>query len=395
MYCDLICMSHLRWDHVYQRPQHLMVRAVQSRRVLFVEEPVISDDTEPGVALRVTPEGVTVLVPQLPRGTAASVAAPHHAELIRLCAEDLGITRYALWMSTPLARELTTELEPIGVAYDCMDEWPEAVTPSGGISPSEAELLQRADVVFVGGQSLFRARRPLHANLHCLPSAVDVAHFGAARNHTIDPPDLAPLGRPRAGYFGAIDERMDLALLEEVASLRPEIQFIMIGPVVALDPATLPNARNIHWLGRRAYQELPGYIGGWNLAILPFTESAATRYISPAMVPEFLAAGKPVVSTAIRDVVHPYGVEGLVRIARRARAFAEAMDDALVAPRASWLAATDRHLSRMSWDLTWSRMDSELNRVLREREARGRTTKPLAAARSLIRPGGVAIRAPR
>jgi len=208
--------------------------------------------------------------------------------------------------------------------------------------------------VFTGGHSLFEAKRPLHPNVHAFPSSVDAAHFGKGISGA-DPADQAQLPRPRIGFFGVIDERFDVELLRELASARPAWQFVMIGPVVKIDPAILPQAPNVHWLGARQYPELPYYLGGWDVAILPFALNEATRFISPTKTLEYLAAGKPVVSTAIRDVVQPYGTKGLVRIADRAT-FAGAIEAALDLPFPAGQDAVAEMLAATSWDRTWAAM---------------------------------------
>jgi UDP-galactopyranose mutase len=175
--------------------------------------------------------------------------------------------------------------------------------------------MRRASLVLTGGQSLFEARQDAHNNIHALPSSVDVDHFSTARSAVDEPADQAPIAHPRLGFFGVIDERMDLALLEGVADARPDWHIVMLGPVVKIDPATLPRRRNIHYLGSKTYDELPRYIAGWDVALLPFARNEATRFISPTKTPEYMAAGKPIVSTSIRDVVRLYGREGFVRIA--------------------------------------------------------------------------------
>jgi glycosyltransferase involved in cell wall biosynthesis len=171
------------------------------------------------------------------------------------------------------------------------------------------------------------------------------------------PDDQAGIPLPRIGYFGVIDERLDLELLAKLAALRPAWQFVMIGPVAKIDPATLPRARNLHWLGQKNYAELPSYLAGWQAGIMPFAINEATRFISPTKTPEFLAAGVPVVCSPIADVIRPYGEEALVSIASDADGFAAALERSLTMPgNGEWLARVDRRLSTGSWDKTWSRM---------------------------------------
>ena len=182
-------------------------------------------------------------------------------------------------------------------------------------------MLARADLVFTGGQSLYEAKRGQHPRVFAFPSSVDAAHFARARRATDDPADQAAIPHPRLGFFGVIDERMDLDLLAAIADARPDWHLVIIGPVVKVDPASYRERANIHYLGKKDYQELPGYLAGWDVALLPFAINESTRFISPTKTPEYLAAGKPVVSTPIRDVVRPYGMRGLVHIAATADDF--------------------------------------------------------------------------
>jgi glycosyltransferase involved in cell wall biosynthesis len=210
--------------------------------------------------------------------------------------------------------------------------------------------------VFTGGQALYESKRHLHLNVHAFPSSVDVAHFARARNSAKDPRDQAVLPTPRLGFFGVLDERLDIDLVSAVADARPDWQIVLVGPVVKIDPAKLPRAANVHYLGPKAYSELPAYISGWDVALLPFARNEATRFISPTKTPEYLAAGRPVVSTSIRDVVRPYGERGLARIADTPAEFVAAVAAALEEPAALRQRAADAFLARMSWETTWAAM---------------------------------------
>jgi UDP-galactopyranose mutase len=233
---------------------------------------------------------------------------------------------------------------------------------------AERALMERAEVVFTGGQSLYEAKRRLHPNVHVFPSSVDVAHFGRARHITTDPADQSLIPRPRLGFFGVVDERFDAPLVAAVAERRPDWHFVIIGPVVKIDAASLPRRANIHYPGRKAYADLPAYIAGWDVALLPFARNDATRFISPTKTPEYLAAGKPVVSTSIRDVVRPYGERGIVRIADTPDAFIAAVEAALVEDAAVRHSAAEALLAGMSWDSTWTAM-SRLIRAACDRQA--------------------------
>jgi glycosyltransferase involved in cell wall biosynthesis len=368
---DLVCLSHLRWEFVFQRPQHLMTRQVRSRRVFFVEEPRYAEAITPRMERSATASGVEVVVPWLPHGLSATEAEQRQRGLLDALLREAHIDDFILWYYTPMALAVTDHLPARLVVYDCMDELSLFKGAPPELLGRERRLLARADVVFTGGWSLYEAKRERHPNVHGVPSSVDVSHFAAARRPRPDPPDQAPLGRPRLGFFGVIDERFDTALVDGVARARPDWQLVVLGPVVKIDPATLPRRGNIHYLGGKSYDELPAYLAGWDVALLPFARNDSTRFISPTKTPEYLAAGRPVVSTSIRDVVRPYGERGLVRIADDVAGFVAAAEAAMREdggnPR--WLARVDRMLSDMSWDRTWAEMSAQMEAALR----RGRT----------------------
>jgi UDP-galactopyranose mutase len=371
---DLICLSHLRWNFVFQRPQHLMTRCARDRRVFFVEEPIV----EPGVSPSLQREesgGVIVAVPHLPECDRDEAIA-HQRRLLDGLIRDEGIEDYVLWYYTPMALAFTDHLAPAAVVYDCMDELSAFRGAPAELTLRDADLMRRANLVLTGGVTLYEARRHAHHNIHPFPSSVDVDHFAQARRLTADPADQAPIPRPRLGFFGVIDERMDLELIDGVAAARPDWQLVMVGPVVKIDTATLPRRANIHYLGAKRYQELPAYVAGWDVALLPFARNDATRFISPTKTPEYLAAGRPVVSTSIRDVVRPYGQQGLARIADDVPGFVRACAAAMSEPAATRMLQADAFLRQTSWDGTWSRIRLLLERALR-RDADG---QPAAAA---------------
>jgi UDP-galactopyranose mutase len=355
---DLICFSHLRWDFVYQRPQHLLKRCARERRVFFVEEPVF-DNGSMRLDVSERDPNLKVVVPHLPEGLRSEIAktAVLHDMIQRLLVEN-NIHQYLSWYYTPMALDFTRNLKPLAVIYDCMDELSAFKGAPTCLALRERELFQMADLVFTGGQTLYEAKRDQHSSVYAFPSSIDREHFMQARAAVEDPADQRDIPHPRLGFFGVVDERFDVALLDEASRLRPDWHFVIIGPVVKIDPEILPQRENIHYLGGKSYQDLPAYISGWDVALLLFAQNESTRFISPTKTPEYLAAGKPVVSTPIRDVVYPYGQMGLVRIAKDAREFVAAADDLLQseANRKPWLANVDEFLAQMSWDETWARM---------------------------------------
>jgi UDP-galactopyranose mutase len=351
---DILCFSHLRWDFVFQRPQHLLTRCARDRRVFYIEEVIVRDGTVPHLETHAR-GNVTVVVPHLPPGS-SDVHDAQQRQLLDAFLVRNDINEYLLWYYTPMAMSFTDHLTPAAIVYDCMDELSAFKGASAQLKQREAMLMRRASLVLTGGQSLYEAKRAQHHNIHPFPSSVDVKHFAQARTITVDPADQASIPHPRLGFFGVIDERMDLELLRGVAEARPEWHVVMLGPVVKIDPATLPSSPNIHYLGSKTYDQLPSYIAGWDVALLPFARNEATRFISPTKTPEYMAAGKPVVSTSIRDVVRPYGQKKLVRIADDVPEFVSACEAALSEDAAARITRADAFLRQISWDGTWNRI---------------------------------------
>jgi glycosyltransferase involved in cell wall biosynthesis len=358
---ELVCFSHLRWNFVYQRPQHLISRFTRICRVFFVEEPIFHSASDT-LEVSESAEGVVVVVPKLQDDNHRPDVEIRLQELLERFFEAENIVDYLFWYYTPMALKFTRDFEPGYVVFDCMDELSAFKSASPELKSLEQELMSRADIVFAGGQSLFEAKRKNHPRTYLFPSSIDKQHFARARTITFDPADQDSIPYPRLGYFGVIDERLDIDLLEKVALLRPSWNFIMIGPVVKIDPMSLPRFPNIYYLGSKSYGDLPGYLAGWDIALIPFAHNESTRFISPTKTPEYLAAGKPVVSTPIIDVIRPYGNKGLVRIAGTADEFVRVAEEELqVKDRGDWLESVDRFLSVSSWDITWNEMVRLIN----------------------------------
>jgi glycosyltransferase involved in cell wall biosynthesis len=353
---DVVCFSHLRWQFVFQRPQHLLTRFGRERRVLYVEEPIYSDQAS-HLSCHQGAAGVEVLTPVLRHGMSAAETERVQAAMVKQALVERSVKQYVLWFYTPMALSLALGLEPLAIVYDCMDELSAFKGASLELVRLERTLIAAADVVFTGGYSLYEAKRGQHPNMHPFPSSVDVAHFAAARGAREDPADQARIPSPRFGFCGVIDERMNLALLDGIALARPDFSFVLVGPVAKIERHELPVRPNLHYLGAKSYAELPAYIGGWNVGIMPFAKNAATEFISPTKTPEYLAAGKPVVSTSITDVVRTYGVRGLCRIADTVDSFVVACERALLEEHSkARLERVDEVLASMSWDQTWKKM---------------------------------------
>ena len=361
----LICFSHLRWDFVFQRPQHLMTRFAQAHRIIYWEEPMVGGgESLPRLDTRNDPDsGVMIVTPVLPDGDIDREAVLRDLldTLLADYPDDL-----VRWYYTPMMLGFSRHLKAVCTIYDCMDELANFKFAPPELVALERALFRLADVVFTGGYSLWEAKSGLHANIHAVPSSVDVAHFGQARTIKHGDADQASLPRPRFGFYGVVDERMDLGLLATLADARPDWAIVVVGPVVKIDVADLPVRPNLHYLGGKSYAELPAYLAGWDVALMPFAINDSTRFISPTKTPEYLAGGRPVVSTPITDVVRHYGELEGVMIAAETEAFVTACDEALALSRqgGAWVAEVDAALSGLSWDKTFARMNVEISRIV-------------------------------
>jgi glycosyltransferase involved in cell wall biosynthesis len=364
---DLVCFSHLRWDFVYQRPQHLLSRFGKHTRTFFIEEPVFTEGEETFNARR-SSEGVHVITPQLHPGLNEEEINSRLQQLLNAYFTEHEIENYVLWYYTPMALGFSEHLQPQLTVYDCMDELSAFKFAPPALKQREKELLQKADVVFTGGVSLFEHKKNQHHNIYPFPSSIDKEHFGQARVIKADPADQQNIPHPRIGFYGVVDERFDIELLRDAAAQRPDWHFVILGPVVKIDEADLPRGNNIHYLGGKSYKELPAYLSGWDIAFIPFARNESTRFISPTKTPEYLAAGKPVISTSIKDVVDPYEKNKLVEIADDAPTFVSAAERIFNQQlKEAWLQEVDRFLANNSWDKTWSAMMNHINVAINDK----------------------------
>ncbi len=375
----LLVFSHLRWHFVTQRPQHLLTRASATRPVFFWEEPYAYETwqipadlpAEGRLELIEVEESPNVIVLRPHLRASDDLEAAQRRLLDRFLAER-DQPRLDVWFYTPMALGFAAHLKPEVTVFDAMDELSAFAGAPAKLLQRERDLFRKAHVVFTGGRSLYEHKRTQHHNVFAFPSSIEAGHFAKALKTQPDPTDQAGIPHPRVGFYGVLDERFDSDLLAEVARLRPEVHFVMLGPVVKIEEASLPQAANLHYLGGKSYKELPTYLSGWDAAMLPFALNDATRFISPTKTPEYLAAGKRVISTPIRDVVHDYGDPGLVEIAGTPQQFAEALDRALEAPEdPKWRRAVEAKLASSSWDSTWAAMSAEMDRARLARNANG------------------------
>src|SRR3954465_95912 len=369
----LLCFSHLRWNFVFQRPQHLMSRFARDMDVIYWEEPVEIGPRETAflqVREAEDSSGVRIVVPHLPAGMPADA---REAALSRLLDAHAASIRGSLiaWYYTPMMLPFSRHLDVDLTVFDAMDELSKFKFAPEHLLKLEQELIDKADIVFTGGSSLYEAKKGRHPSVHCFPSSVDRVHFLKARAHQLDPGDQEDLPRPRLGYYGVIDERFDTELLAKAAEMRPQWSFVIVGPVVKISEEDLPRRPNIHYLGPKTYRELPAYLAGWDVALMPFAMNESTQFISPTKTPEYLAGGKPVVSTPVRDVVRTYGdLEG-VKIASTPEEFVAACEEALeLSPNPyEWLSEADLMLSATSWNTVQARMAGLIAELLGTRAA--------------------------
>ena len=380
----LLCFSHLRWNFVFQRPQHLMGRFAREMAVIYWEEPIEIGPKETAFLKVREAEGfprVRVAVPHLPQGMSDDA---REGALKRLLDAHVASIRGPLvaWYYTPMMLPFSRHLDADVTVFDAMDELSKFKFAPVKLLELEQELIDKADIVFTGGSSLFEAKKDRHPNVHCFPSSVDRTHFAKARARQFDPADQEDLPKPRLGFYGVIDERFDIDLLDQVAAMRPDWSFVMVGPVVKIAEEDLPRRHNIHYLGGKTYDQLPAYLSGWDVALMPFAMNESTQFISPTKTPEYLAGGKPVVSTPVKDVVRHYGALEGVQIAGDADSFVAACEKALELarnPESGWLAEADLMLSASSWDTTQGRMAGFIADLLGTRTAAGTPALLVAA----------------
>ncbi|HEV7838178.1 MAG TPA: glycosyltransferase, partial [Gemmatimonadaceae bacterium] len=360
----IIVHSHLRWDFVWQRPQQILSRLAAHAPVLFVEEPIFLDDLSTGrVDISVPFANVFRAIPHLP-GSFRDDQDGAIAAVRSLVQESIGdkgqlrarFTNPIQWFYSPVtAPAMLGAFNEIAVVYDCMDELAQFKFAHPDLARRERLLLANADVVFTGGHKLYRSKSRYHDNVHFFGCGVDVAHFSKARAaETEIPADVASLAQPVFGYFGVIDERIDYDLIAQLAEKNPEASVVMVGPVVKVDPASLPKAANIHWLGQRDYSQLPAYVKGFTTCLMPFALNEATEYINPTKTLEYMAGGKPIVSTAVADVVHNF--TPVVRVANSGAEFVSLAASVAENPDAALIAQGLRQAANSSWESIVSQM---------------------------------------
>lgn len=354
----IVVHSHLRWSFVWQRPQQIHSRLARRHPVLFVEEPLPDDSAAPRLEISEPWPNVLVAQPRLPAASEGDTATTERErEIVRLLERErpAGFDRAVHWFYSPqLIPQLDAFGDPIAVVYDCMDELTQFAFAPRQLAEREKELLAVADVVFTGGYELYRAKSRRHDNVHFFGCGVDFDHFHRAAVDAEVAADLRAIPAPRLGYVGVIDERLDYPLIESLARENPDCSIVFVGPVVKVDAASLPRAKNVHYLGARDYADLPSYLAGFQVCLMPFAMNEASQFINPTKTLEYLASARPVLSTPIRDVVRNFGE--VVHVSDRSRFSARARE--ILAGRAVDPARGCDVARRSSWEETVEKMES-------------------------------------
>lgn len=357
----IIVHCHLRWDFVWQRPQQIFSRLARHHPIIFIEE-ARRANCLPAVEITEAYPNLWRVVPVLgsqPMTYDAECEAILPMLRERLEAEGFCPARLAdsvQWFYSPMpAPRMLGLFGTQTVVYDCMDELANFRFAPPDIVERERFLLENADVVFTGGYRLFEAKSRYHPNTHFFGCGVDVDHYGRARQPQTElPPEVADLPHPVFGYFGVIDERIDYDLLARLAQEFPGGSVVMVGPFAKVDPATLPKFANLHWLGQRAYSDLPALVKSFDVCLMPFALNEATQYINPTKTLEYMAAGKPIVSTAVPDVVRNF--TPVVAIANSPEEFIEAARSASANPDPALIDEGIRRAEASSWESTVAAM---------------------------------------
>jgi hypothetical protein len=358
----LLFLAHLKWHHVWQRPQQLMTRFARRYRVIYVDPPALLEEIkEPELHEFGFDQGVQVLQPRFPAdvGERSDTYWRMWLGMLPSVLRQAG-SHIVLWVSSPYVDQLLEHAKPhIQLAvYDCMDDLASFKDGGAEMRVLEEHLLGLVDLVFTGGHSMYQARKDRHPRVHCFPSGVDIEHYQQVqRTETPIATQIASIPHPQLGYFGVLDERIDWELIREVAARKPEWHWVLVGPTAKVEPEALPKASNIHYLGKQAYSDLPGFLKGFDIATMPFALNEATRFISPTKTLEYLAGDKWVISTSVPDVVAFYSE--IVAIADGADAWIATIEASLAAPTGELQARLERArpvLEASTWDAIAARM---------------------------------------
>jgi glycosyltransferase involved in cell wall biosynthesis len=374
----IVVFSHLRWGFVWQRPQQFLSRFAKKHKILFIEEPVfdLAPTDEPRIDYHQVMPNVTVVTPHVSHLWNRNPDLPQKLrqfakDAINQINETGEFDRPLLWYYSPMDSAWSLGyFENRGVVYDCMDELSQFTGAPKALVQNEARLIEHADIVFTGGYELGAKKRKQHDNVHTFGCGVEFDHFNQAADPTTQvPPDIDFLQRPIIGWFGVVDERVDYGLLGEVARLRPDWSIAMVGPVVKVDPNLLPHSPNLFWLGGRDYQVLPNYVKAFDVCMMPFALNAATEFINPTKGLEYMATGRPIVSTHVKDVVRQWS--DIVHLTRNDPIeFIRTVDRILTQPDPERVRRGVELAKRNSWENTVKTMQGLIKEAITKQERR-------------------------
>lgn len=374
----IVVFSHLRWGFVWQRPQQFLSRFARKHKVLFVEEPFfdLPAGSEPRLDFHRVMPNVTVICPHLEASWNRNPALPEllrkfTREGIEALNDNGEFSEPLLWYYSPMDSAWSLgHFANRGIVYDCMDELSQFTGAPKSLVENEARLMSFADVVFTGGYELGEKKQKQHDNVYSFGCGVDYSHFSkAADQATAIPPDIDFMARPILGWFGVVDERVDYAMVGAMAKLRPAWSFAMVGPVVKVDPNLLPHAPNLFWLGGRDYQQLPNYCRAFDINMMCFAINSATQFINPTKGLEYMATGKPIISTPVRDVVRQWS--DVVRLATTAEEFVAQAEEALRAGAADARVQRGIELAkRSSWESSVDSMQKLIAKAIADPKRR-------------------------
>lgn len=374
---DLLVFSHLRWDFLVKRPQHLMSRYAQYRRVFYFEEPVFGMTELPRLHLKETTENVLIVIPYLPTNIEPTKIKNALIDLVDELIYEEELIDYSVFYYNPMAFEFTNHLEPKVFIYDCIEDFSTKMTTDPAeLIRVETEMMKKIDLMFISGHSLYESKKQFHHNIHPIPNAFDYAHFSQSRAKLVEPDDQINIPKQRIGYYGALDETFDFSLLDEISSLNPQYQFVIIGPAVNTNPRMYPRRANIYYLGKKDYHALPLYLSGWECTIMPLKINERTKLISPSKMYEFLASGKPLISTPISEIIHQAGMKNIVEVVQTGIDFCKAIERAMQLKKdPAWLDQVDHFLRERSWDINFNKMIQLERQTIKKQEEQVTKTK--------------------
>lgn len=355
--CDLLVLAHSRWDLDHHRGHNIFSRYAQKRRVFYFEEPSFGQTEIPRLHIRDTFENVMVVTPHLPNPIKSNQIDSILRELIDELIFEEEIINFTLWLQTPRAFRYARDIDATTIIYECMEDYDNINNFSENLFQVEKELMENSDIIFVVSEALYQKKKFQHHNIHVFPNSADYFHFIQSRDFILDPYDQIHIPHPRIGFYGIIDQSIDLKLIDEIAQIREDLNFVFIGPLKDTKFSQLPTRKNIYYLEQKDYNLIPLYVAEWDCGLLPFCINEVTQYSSPHQTAELLMAGKPIVATHIPDISIRFGKKSLAKMASNAEDFSEKIDKAILESKEQkWKELIDNELKNETWDQVFKKM---------------------------------------